>query len=104
MTQKKSHFCSRDVWVLHSHMKSQRMKIHSNYFFFTFKVYFIWAFKTKKAVYPVLHKWDLAICYIAIWFCLSCILTIKHLLKTLLVKPFLNNCSYYLLIVIHLHN
>lgn len=57
-----------------------------------------------KVIYPMLHNWDLAICYIAIWFCLSWILTIKHLLKTLLVKPFFNNCGYYLLIVIHLHN
>lgn len=70
----------------------------------SFKIRFISAVSTNKAVYSVLHDWNLAICYIAIWFCLSWILTIKHLLKTLLVKPFLNNCDYYLLIVIHLHN
>lgn len=66
----------------------------------SFKVYFIRAFKTNKVVHPMLCKQDLAVCYVAIWFCLSWILTIKHLLKTLLVKPFLNNCGYYLLIVI----
>ena len=104
----KKHFYSGGIWM--GTIQSRKVTKNENTFQLlflkvnSFEIHFIWVFKTNKAVYSVLHNWDLAICYIAIWFCLSWILTIKHLLKTLLVKPFLNNCGYYLLIIIHLHN